>query len=74
MQIAVTRRCAIGKSVIGADQAISVDEALKAITVHAARHIGHSASIGALGPGMEADLTILESDPRTVSRDAISVM
>lgn len=32
MQIAVTRRCVIDKSVIGADQAITVEEALKAIT------------------------------------------
>ncbi len=63
VQIAVTRRCVIDNSVIGADQAISVDEALKAITVHAARQIGLEDSIGTLEPGKEADLTILESDP-----------
>jgi predicted amidohydrolase YtcJ len=72
MQIAVTRRCLIDKSVIGADQAISIDEALKAITIHAARQIGLEDSIGALEPGKEADLTILESDPHSVSPDTIS--
>ena len=74
MQIAVTRRCAIDNSVIGADQAIPIDEALKAITVHAARQIGLADTIGALAPGMEADLTILDSDPRKASPDAISAI
>jgi predicted amidohydrolase YtcJ len=71
-QIAVTRRCVIDKSVIGADQAISIHEALKAITIHAARQIGLENSIGTLEPGKEADLTILESDPYKVSADAIA--
>ena len=57
---------------IGADQAITIDEALKAITIHAARQIGLEDSIGTLEPGKEADLTILESDPYKVSPDAIA--
>ena len=71
-QIAVTRRCLIDNSVIGANQAITIDEALKAITIHAARQIGLEDSIGSLEPGKEADLTILESDPYKVSADAIA--
>lgn len=72
VQIAVTRRCIIDNSVIGADQAVTIDDALKAITIHAARHIGLEDSIGSLEPGKEADLTILESDPYKVSPDAIA--
>jgi predicted amidohydrolase YtcJ len=72
VQIAVTRRCIIDNSVIGADQAVTIDEALKAITIHAARQIGLEDSIGSLQPGKEADLTILESDPYKVSPDAIA--
>ena len=74
VQIAVTRRCMVDRSVIGADQAISIGEALKAITVHAARQIGLEDTIGALEPGMEADLTILESDPHMANPDAISAI
>ena len=72
VQIAVTRRCVIDNSVIGADQAITIGEALKAITIHAARQIGLEDSIGSLELGKEADLTILESDPYKVSPDAIA--
>ena len=64
----------IDKSVIGADQAISINEAMKAITVHAARQIGLEDSIGTLEPGKEADLTILESDPYKVRPDTISAI
>ena len=74
VQIAVTRRCEIDNSVIGADQAISVDEALRAITIHAARQIGLENTIGTLEPGKEADLTILEGDPFKSDPDKISAI
>jgi predicted amidohydrolase YtcJ len=63
LQTAVTRRCMIDNSVIGPDQTVTVDEALKGITINAARHIGLEDTIGTLEVGKEADLTILESDP-----------
>jgi predicted amidohydrolase YtcJ len=60
---AVTRRCDIDGSIIGADQAISLDDALRAVTTHAANQIGLGDRIGSLEKGKEADLVILESDP-----------
>jgi predicted amidohydrolase YtcJ len=63
VQTAVTRRCAVDNSVIGAGLAVTIDQALSAITVNAARQIGLEHAIGVLHPGAEADLTILESDP-----------
>ncbi len=63
VQTAVTRRCAIDNSVIGPDLAITIDQALRAITVNAARQIGLEDVIGTLTVGKDADLTILESDP-----------
>jgi predicted amidohydrolase YtcJ len=74
VQIAVTRRCEVDDSMIGADQAIPVDEALKAITIHAARQIGLEDTIGTLEPGKQADLTILATDPFKASPDAISAI
>ena len=74
VQIAVTRRCEVDNSVIGADQAIPADEAMKAITIHAARQIGLGDTIGTLEPGKEADLTILEADPFKAQPDQISAI
>jgi predicted amidohydrolase YtcJ len=58
----------------GADQAIKVEEALKAITIHAARQIGLEDTIGSLEQGKEADLTIIEADPFKTDPDKISAI
>ena len=71
IQTAVTRRCNVDDSVVGADQAIPLTEAMKAVTVHAAGQIGMEDRIGSLEAGKEADLTILESDPYKVDPDTI---
>ncbi len=65
VQTAVTRRCAIDGSVVGPGLALSVDAALRAVTVNAARHLGLGDTLGTLRPGRQADLTILEADPYT---------
>lgn len=69
---AVTRRCIIDKSVVGADQAVSLDDAIRAVTINAARQIGQGDRIGSLETGKEADFTILEADPYTVGPDEIA--
>jgi len=68
----VTRRCIIDNSVVGPDQAISLDDAIRAVTIDAARQIGQGDRLGSLENGKEADFTILESDPYKVSPDAIA--
>lgn len=74
VQIAVTRRCVIDNSVIGPELRVSVDQALRAVTQHAARHMGLGDAIGTLEKGKEADLTVLESDPYTVDPEKISAI
>jgi len=59
----VTRRCIIDNSVVGPDQAVSLDDAIRAVTINAARQIGRGDRLGSLEKGKEADFTILESDP-----------
>ena len=67
----MTRRCDIDGSTIGADQAITLDEALRAITIDAARQIGMGDRIGSLEKGKEADLVILEADPYETSPEKL---
>jgi predicted amidohydrolase YtcJ len=69
---AITRRCIIDNSVVGPDQAVSLDDAIRAVTIDAARQLGQSDRLGSLEKGKEADFTILESDPYKVSPDAIA--
>ncbi len=69
---AVTRRCIIDNSVVGPDQAVTLDDAIRAVTIHAARQLGQGDRLGSLEKGKEADFTILESDPYKVSPDAIA--
>ena len=69
---AMTRRCIIDNSVVGPDQAVSLDDAIRAVTIDAARQLGQGDRLGSLENGKEADFTILESDPYKVSPDAIA--
>jgi len=71
IQTAVTRKCSIDGSVVGAEQAVSLTEALKAVTVYAAGQIGMQDRLGTLEVGKEADLTILERDPYKTDPDKI---
>ena len=52
--------------VLGADQRVSVMEALKGITTHAAYQYFEEANKGSLTTGKQADLVILERNPLTV--------
>lgn len=47
----------------GAEQAITVQEAIELFTVNASRHMGTEDSLGRLLPGMQADLIVLDRDP-----------
>ncbi len=69
---AITRRCVIDNSVVGGDQAISLDDAIRAVTIDAARQLGQGDRLGSLEKGKEADFTILERDPYKVSPEAIA--
>ncbi|HLY02821.1 MAG TPA: amidohydrolase [Candidatus Cybelea sp.] len=63
---AVARVCSIDGSIIGAEQRVLIEAALKAMTVVAASHCGLGDKLGSLEVGKYADLTILEDDPRQV--------
>lgn len=61
-QSTTTRQTASGK-VHGANQAVSLDDAIKAHTVNAAFHLGREHEIGSIEVGKLADFVELSSDP-----------
>jgi predicted amidohydrolase YtcJ len=65
VQTAVTRRTRAG-NVHGADQAITLDQALRAHTINAARTLHRDKLIGSLEVGKLADFTELTADPHAV--------
>lgn len=74
VETAVTRRCMVDNSVLAPELAITVEQALRGITVNAARQMGLGAMLGTLEPGKAADLTILESDPFTTDPAKLSAI
>ena len=48
------------------EQRISIDSAMRAITINAARMLGLEADIGSLAPGKKADFAVLEENPYQV--------
>ena len=70
VRTAVTRRTRTGER-LGVHEAISVEQALRAVTIDAAWQLGLEAEVGSLAPGKRADLTILDADPRDVAPEQI---
>ena len=58
-------------AVIGGDQRVTPLEALKAITINAARQYGEDAQKGSLEVGKVADLVVLDGNPLAVEPAAI---
>lgn len=70
VQQTVTRRTIAG-NVHGANQAVSLDDALKAITINGAYQLKRDHEIGSLAVGKYADLVELSADVYTVPADQI---
>ncbi len=68
VRTAVTRRARNGEQ-IGPREAISLEQALRAITIDAAWQLRLDDEVGSLAPGKRADLTILASDPFEVAAE-----
>jgi predicted amidohydrolase YtcJ len=67
---AVNRRTASGR-VLGAQECISVPDALRAITVGAAATLKLDGEIGSIECGKRADFCVLEQDPMAVAPSAL---
>lgn len=71
VQQTVTRQT-IGGTVHGANQAVKLDDALKAITINGAHQLKRDHEIGSLAVGKYADLVELSADIYTVPADQIT--
>lgn len=73
LYFAVTRKNLEGAPAEGwyADQALSVEEALKAMTLTSAYAAFQDHQIGSLKPGKFADFVIVDQDPRAVNPDTL---
>ncbi len=67
---AVTRIASDGKT-WGPDERVSLDLALRAVTIEAARSLGLENEVGSIRPGKKADFVVLEEDPYEVAPEAI---
>lgn len=74
VQIQIMRQCIADGSVVGAQQRVDLETALRAVTINPSRHIGMEHMLGSLEKGKEADLTILERDPFTTEMSSISAI
>jgi predicted amidohydrolase YtcJ len=70
MWIAVTRKSTSGR-VLGADQAITPEQALQSYTINAAFQFGMEKQAGSLEVGKYADMVVLDKNPLKVDTDAI---
>lgn len=68
--VAVNRIASDGR-VWGPDQKMSLDLALRAVTIEAARSIGLEEEIGSVEVGKRADFTVLRSDPFAIDPRAL---
>ncbi|MFQ5415904.1 MAG: amidohydrolase [Myxococcota bacterium] len=68
--IAVNRIASDGR-VWGEDQKLSLDLALRAVTIEAARSLGLEDEIGSIRAGKRADFTVLAEDPADVAPEAL---
>lgn len=59
-------RITIGGNVKSPTERLSLDKALRAITIEAAQVIGMDALVGSVAVGKKADFTVLDRDPYTV--------
>ncbi len=64
--MAINRTSASGR-VLGENERISVDEALRAITIGPARILGIADEVGSIRAGKKADFVVLEKDPYKVN-------
>jgi predicted amidohydrolase YtcJ len=71
LRTATTRLMRDSDDVLGPFQQLTLDEALRTLTVNPARQVLLGDRVGMLRPGMLADLVVLDRDPRDVAPERL---
>ena len=71
LRTATTRLMRDSDDVLGPFQQLTLDEALRTLTVNPARQVLLGDRVGVLRPGMLADLVVLDRDPREVAPERL---
>ncbi|MCO5165955.1 MAG: amidohydrolase [Planctomycetes bacterium] len=71
--VAASRRTA-GGAVLGPEQRVRIEDALRAVTLEAARQLGEEDDKGSITPDKLADLVILSADPTACAPEAITTI
>ncbi|HXA54391.1 MAG TPA: amidohydrolase family protein [Solirubrobacteraceae bacterium] len=71
LRTATTRLMRDSDDVLGPFQQLKLEEALRTLTVHPAQQVLLGDRVGALRPGMLADLVVLDRDPRAVAPERL---
>jgi predicted amidohydrolase YtcJ len=72
MSIAVNRLGQSGKNALASNESISVEHALKMVTIDAAYILGMDNKIGSIEAGKLADFTILKDNPLKFNKKKIA--
>jgi len=73
LRVAVERRSASGETVTAPDQALTREEALRAMTLMAAEQLGQGATLGSIEVGKRADFTLFHGDPLTADWQDLAI-
>jgi predicted amidohydrolase YtcJ len=70
LYLATTRKSSSGR-VLGEDLRMSIDQALRAVTIDAAYQLRLDDRIGSIAPNKYADFVVLREDPRSCEPDRL---
>ena len=74
VETAMSRTSQSGNTVVGADHAVTLEEALQAMTVDAARQLGQEDTLGMIAVGMKADFTLLNGNPQVMRPEGLRLI
>jgi predicted amidohydrolase YtcJ len=67
----VAKRASQTRKVLGPNERVSVDDAIRAVTINAAYEMFADDKVGSLEVGKQADLVVLSANPRKTPVDTI---